>query len=67
MSQLREIRQQIASIGQTRQITQAMQRIAFIKMRRAKERALTLRPYSRHLNRIVARLMALGLPVQVAI
>jgi F-type H+-transporting ATPase subunit gamma len=57
MSQLNEIRQQIASIGQTRQITQAMQRIAFIKMRRAKERALMLRPYARNLNRIVARLM----------
>ena len=59
MSQLREIRRQIASIGQTRQITQAMQRIAYIKMRRAKDSALMLRPYSRHLNRIVARLMAL--------
>jgi len=59
MSQLREIRRQIASIGQTRQITQAMQRIAFIKMRRAKDSALMLRPYSRNLNRIVARLMAL--------
>ena len=67
MSQLREIRQQIASIGQTRQITQAMQRIAFIKMRRAKERALTLRPYSRHLNRIVARLMALETDVRPAL
>jgi len=59
MPQWREIRQQIASIEQTRQITQAMQRIAFIKMRRARERALALRPYARHLNRIVARLMAL--------
>jgi len=58
MPQLREIRQQIASIGQTRQITLAMQRIAFIKMRRAKEFALMLRPYSRNLNRIVARLIA---------
>lgn len=58
MPQLREIRQQITSIGQTRQITLAMQRIAFIKMRRAKEFALMLRPYSRNLNRIVARLLA---------
>jgi F-type H+-transporting ATPase subunit gamma len=58
MSQLQDIRGQIASVRQTRQITQAMQRIAFIKMRNAKERAETLRPYARHLNRIVARLMA---------
>lgn len=58
MAQLREVRQQIQSIGKTRQITSAMQRIAFIRMGRAQQRARQLRPYGDALLHIVARVLA---------
>jgi len=57
MAQLRDIRRQIESVGKTRQITEAMRRIAYVKMNHARKRAESLRPYSRALLRVVARLM----------
>jgi len=57
MAQTREIRHQIESIGKTRQITNAMRRIAYVKMNHARKRAESLRPYTHALLRIVARLM----------
>jgi F-type H+-transporting ATPase subunit gamma len=57
MAQTRDIRRQIDSVGKTRQITDAMRRIAYVKMTHARKRAESLRPYSRALVRIVARLM----------
>jgi F-type H+-transporting ATPase subunit gamma len=57
MAQTREIRRQIESIGKTRQITDAMRRIAYVKMSHARRRAESLRPYTQALLRIVARLM----------
>ncbi|MDO5288752.1 MAG: ATP synthase F1 subunit gamma [Pseudomonadota bacterium] len=60
MSQLREIKRQIGSVRKTRTITEAMQRIAFIKMGYARQRAEAVRPYSRALLAILARLMAVN-------
>ena len=57
MSGAREIRQRIAAVGKTRQITSAMQRIAYIRMGRAQQRARQVRPYSQSLFRIVARML----------
>jgi len=57
MAQTREIRRQIESIGKTRQITDAMHRIAYVKMNHARKRAENLRPHAHALLRIVARLM----------
>ncbi|MCL1961760.1 MAG: ATP synthase F1 subunit gamma [Desulfovibrionaceae bacterium] len=57
MSHARDIRRQIESIGKTRQITEAMRRIAYVKMVHARQRAESLRPYARALLRVVARLM----------
>jgi F-type H+-transporting ATPase subunit gamma len=56
MAQTRDIRRQIDSIGKTRQITDAMRRIAYVKMNHARKRAESVRPYTRALLRIVARL-----------
>jgi F-type H+-transporting ATPase subunit gamma len=53
----RDSRRQSDSVGTTRQITEAMRRIAYVKMNHARKRAESLRPYSRALVRIVARLM----------
>ncbi|MDO5625465.1 MAG: ATP synthase F1 subunit gamma [Pseudomonadota bacterium] len=58
MPQLREIKRHIESVSKTRTITEAMQRIAFIKMGRARQRAEAVRPYSRALLAILSRLMA---------
>lgn len=58
MSQLQEIKRQIGSVRKTRTITEAMQRIAFIKMGHARQRAESVRPYSRAVLAILARLMA---------
>ena len=57
MAQTSDIRRQIDSVGKTRQITDAMRRIAYVKMSHARKRAESLRPYTRALIRVVARLM----------
>ena len=44
MASLRDIRRRVKSIGNTAQITRAMQMVAASKMRKAQEAALTTRP-----------------------
>ena len=46
MSQLNEIKHQIGSVGKTRAITEAMQRIASVKVGYARRRAEAVRPYT---------------------
>jgi len=46
MAGAKEIRTQIKSIQNTRKITKAMEMVAASKMRRAKERMESARPYS---------------------
>jgi F-type H+-transporting ATPase subunit gamma len=51
----REIRRRIKSIGNTAQITRAMQMVASSKMRKAQQAALTMRPFAQLLYRIQRR------------
>jgi F-type H+-transporting ATPase subunit gamma len=57
VAQTRDIRIQIQGIHKTRQITDAMRRIASVKTNHARKRAESLRPYTASLLRIVARLI----------
>jgi F-type H+-transporting ATPase subunit gamma len=52
MASLRDIRRRIKSIGNTSQITRAMQMVAASKMRKAQEATLNTRPFSQLLYRI---------------
>lgn len=52
MPSLRDIRRRIRSVGNTSQITRAMQMVAASKMRRAQEATLNTRPFGRLLYRI---------------
>jgi F-type H+-transporting ATPase subunit gamma len=56
MATLREIRQRIASVKSTQQITKAMKMVAAAKLRRAQERILAIRPYAYTLRDIIAHL-----------
>ena len=58
MSQLNEIKLKIGSIGKTRAITEAMQRIASVKVGYARRRAEAVRPYTQALLDILQRLVA---------
>ena len=49
----KEIRTQIKSIQNTRKITKAMEMVAASKMRRAKERMLSARPYAERIKEVV--------------
>ena len=60
MAQLRDVKRQIGSITKTRSITEAMQRIAYIKMARTRERAEAIRPYSQALLAVLARLVVVN-------
>ena len=52
MPSLRDIRRRIRSIGNTAQITRAMQMVAASKMRKAQQATLTTRPFGRLLYRM---------------
>src|SRR4029434_2320591 len=52
MPNLQDIRRRIKSVGNTSQITKAMQMVAASKMRRAQEAARTTRPFAQLLYRI---------------
>lgn len=55
MPNLRDIRRRIKSIGNTSQITRAMQMVAASKMRRAQQATLTTRPFGQLLYRMQRR------------
>ncbi len=50
MPSLKEVRNRIASIRSTQQITKAMKMVAAAKLRRAQDRMLQMRPYARQLQ-----------------
>ena len=58
MSQLNEIKRKIGSVSKTRAITEAMQRIASVKVGYARRRAEAVRPYTQALLGILRRLVA---------
>src|SRR4029450_13576671 len=61
MASGRDLRRRIRSIGNTAQITKAMQMVAASKMRKAQQAAINVRPFSQLLYRI-QRLAAQGAP-----
>jgi F-type H+-transporting ATPase subunit gamma len=56
MASLRDIRRKIVSIKKTQQITKAMKMVAAAKLRRAQERVIAARPYSRKMLTVIASL-----------
>ena len=56
MATLREIRQRIASVKSTQQITKAMKMVAAAKLRRAQENILAIRPYAYRLRDMISHL-----------
>ncbi len=58
MASQRDIRRRIAAVRNIRQITRAMQFVAASKLRRAQDATLASRPYSEHLDEILADLAA---------
>jgi len=59
MDSLKDIRNRIASVKSTRQITSAMKMVSAAKLRKAQNAILQLRPYSKKLYRIFQHLCAL--------
>ena len=58
---IREIKRQIKSTQNTRQITKAMEMVAASKLRRAQEKTEAARPYSEKLREVVASIASSGI------
>ncbi len=56
MPSLRDIRRKITSVKKTQQITKAMKMVAAAKLRRAQDRVIAARPYSRKMLAVIANL-----------
>jgi F-type H+-transporting ATPase subunit gamma len=56
MASLRDIRNRIASVKNTQQVTRAMKMVAAAKLRRAQERIFKTRPYAFKVGEIIAHL-----------
>jgi len=54
MANLKEVKERIKSVGSTQQITKAMKMVAAAKLRKAQERIVQMRPYSKKLSSILA-------------
>ena len=59
MASLRDIKQRIAGVKKTQQITRALKMVAAVKFRKAQQSILQARPYANRLNEIVTRFLAL--------
>ena len=59
MANLKEIRDRINSVKNTRKITEAMRLVAAAKVRRAQEQVLRSRPFADRLARILENLQSL--------
>lgn len=57
MANLKEVRNRIASVGSTMQITSAMKMVSASKLRRAQNAVIALRPYSALLSKVIGNLM----------
>jgi F-type H+-transporting ATPase subunit gamma len=58
MAGLQDIRRRIRSVKNTQQVTKAMKMISAVKLRKAKERLLALRPYSSKMTEMVQSVVA---------
>jgi len=57
MANLKEVRNRISSVKTTQQITKAMKLVSASKLKRAQDRIVQMRPYSKKLNSILSNLM----------
>lgn len=60
MANLKEVKGRITSVMSTQQITKAMKMVAAAKLRRAQDRIIQMRPYSRKLSEIIQNVSASG-------
>lgn len=58
MANLKEVRERIASINNTQQITKAMKMVSAAKLRRAQGAIQQMRPYSEKLNQILSNVLS---------
>ncbi|MFN4145962.1 MAG: ATP synthase F1 subunit gamma [Runella sp.] len=58
MASLKEVRNRIASVNSTQQITKAMKMVAAAKLRRAQDAILQMRPYAKKLGEMLATVSA---------
>jgi ATP synthase, F1 gamma subunit len=58
MANLKEIRNRIASVSSTMQITSAMKMVSAAKLKKAQDAILAMRPYSEKLSELLGRLSA---------
>ena len=62
MPNLKDIKNQINSVGSTKKITSAMKMVAASKLRRSQEKAEAARPYSSRLEEMLSSLASSGTP-----
>ena len=60
MPSLKDLKNRIASVKNTRKITKAMQMVAAAKLRRAQEAAVAARPYAERMNAVMGGLATSG-------
>ena len=60
MPSLKDIKNQINSVGSTKKITSAMKMVAASKLRRSQEKAEAARPYSSRLEEMLSSLATSG-------
>ena len=58
MPSLKDLKNKIASVKNTRKITKAMQMVSAAKLRRAQDAAVAARPYAERMNAVMASLSA---------
>ena len=58
MANLKEIRNRIASVGSTMQITSAMKMVSAAKLKKAQDAITAMRPYSQKLTELLQNLSA---------
>jgi len=58
MANLKEVRNRIASVNSTQQITKAMKMVAAAKLRKAQDNIIRIRPYADKLNGVLSNLYA---------
>lgn len=69
MASLQDIRRRIRSVKNTQQVTKAMKMISAVKLRKAQERLMALRPYATKLHQVVLGVVArfeTGMPLPAA-
>jgi F-type H+-transporting ATPase subunit gamma len=58
MPSLKEVRSRITSVSSTQQITKAMKMVAAAKLRKAQDKSMQMRPYSKKLSEILKNIIA---------